>query len=75
MQDRGYADKQGNQLVPTFTALAVNRLLERNFPNLVDYKFTAQMENQLDDIADGKGQRLPYLEKFYKGDGRHSISR
>ena len=69
VQDRGYAEKQGNQLVPTFTALAVNRLLERNFPNLVDYKFTAQMENQLDEIADGKGQRLPYLEKFYKGDG------
>ncbi|MFH5802926.1 type I DNA topoisomerase [Alienimonas sp. DA493] len=68
IQDRGYAEKQGNQLVPTFTALAVNRLLERNFPNLVDYQFTAQMENQLDEIADGKGQRLPYLERFYKGE-------
>ncbi len=62
------AEKQGNQLVPTFTALAVNRLLERNFPHLVDYKFTAQMENQLDEIADGRGKRLPYLEKFYKGE-------
>ena len=68
VQDRGYAEKQGNQLAPTFTALAVNRLLERNFPNLVDYKFTAQMENQLDEIADGKGDRLPYLERFYKGE-------
>ena len=68
VQDRGYAEKQGNQLVPTFTALAVNRLLERNFPNLVDYKFTAQMEDQLDEIAGGKGQRLPYLERFYKGE-------
>ena len=56
-------------MVPTFTALAVNRLLERNFPNLVDYQFTAQMENQLDEIAHGKGKRLPYLEKFYKGEG------
>ena len=68
IQDRGYVEKQGNQLVPTFTALAVNRLLERNFPNLVDYKFTAQMEDQLDEIADGKGERLPYLEKFYNGE-------
>ena len=68
IQDRGYCEKQGNQLVPTFTALAVNRLLERNFPNLVDYKFTAQMEDQLDDIADGRGERLPYLERFYNGE-------
>ena len=68
IQDRGYCDKQGNQLVPTFTALAVNRLLERNFPNLVDYKFTAQMEDQLDEIADGRGERLPYLERFYNGE-------
>ena len=68
VQDREYADKQGNQLVPTFKGLAVNRLLERNFPNLVDYQFTAAMENQLDEIADGKGDRLPYLERFYKGD-------
>lgn len=68
IQDRGYVEKQGNQLVPTFTAIAVNRLLERYFPNLVDYGFTADMEQKLDDIAEGHQDRLPYLSQFYRGD-------
>jgi len=68
IQDRGYVEKQGNQLVPTFTAMAVNRLLERYFPNLVDYGFTAEMEQKLDDIASGEQDRRPYLERFYRGD-------
>ena len=68
IQDRGYVDKQGNQLVPTFTALAVNRLLENYFPDLVDYGFTADMEQKLDDIAAGNQDRLPYLSTFYRGD-------
>lgn len=68
IQDRGYAVKQGNQLVPTFTALAVTRLLERYFPNLVDLGFTAKMEQQLDDIANGETERLPYLQQFYVGE-------
>lgn len=68
IQDRGYAVKQGNQLVPTFTALAVTRLLETYFPNLVDLGFTAKMEQQLDDIANGEAERLPYLQQFYVGD-------
>jgi DNA topoisomerase-1 len=68
IQDRGYVDKQGNQLVPTFTALAVNRLLESYFPDLVDYGFTADMEQKLDDIASGSQDRLPYLSRFYRGD-------
>lgn len=68
IQDRGYVEKQGNQLVPTFTAIAVNRLLERYFPNLVDYGFTADMEQKLDDIAEGHQDRLPYLSAFYRGD-------
>ncbi|MEZ6064426.1 MAG: type I DNA topoisomerase [Planctomycetaceae bacterium] len=67
IQDRGYVRKSGNQLVPTFVAMAVTRLLERNFPNLVDLQFTAQMEQSLDDISNGEGQQLPYLEKFYLG--------
>lgn len=68
IQDRGYVEKQGNQLVPTFTAMAVNRLLERYFPDLVDYGFTADMEQKLDDIASGEQDRLPYLERFYRGE-------
>ena len=67
IQDRGYARKAGSQLVPTFTALAVTRLLEEYFPKLVDLGFTAQMEQQLDDIATGEGERLRYLDSFYRG--------
>ena len=68
IQDRGYVRKVGNQLTPTFTALAVTRLLEDYFPNLVDTGFTAGMEQTLDDIAAGKADRLPYLRGFYSGD-------
>ncbi len=68
VQDRGYVRKNGSQLVPTFTAMAVTRLLEDYFPNLVDYNFTARMEQQLDDIATGEAERLPYLEGFYSGE-------
>ncbi len=67
IQDRGYVRKVSNQLIPTFTAIAVTRLLEQNFPNLVDIKFTAQMEEQLDEVAAGTSERLPYLQKFYCG--------
>lgn len=68
VQDRGYVNKQGTQLVPTFTALAVTKLLETFFPKLVDYSFTAKMEQTLDDIAEGAADRLPYLQGFYSGD-------
>ncbi len=68
IQDRGYVRKVGNQLVPTFTALAVTRLLEDHFPNLVDYNFTAKMEQILDDISNGETDRVPYLKNFYSGD-------
>ena len=67
IQDRGYVRKNGSQLVPTFTAMAVTRLLENHFPNLVDLGFTADMEQSLDDIAEGAADRLPYLRKFYSG--------
>lgn len=67
IQDRGYVRKANNQLIPTFTALAVTRLLEQYFPNLVDTQFTAQMEQSLDDISNGEAKRLPYLEQFYSG--------
>jgi DNA topoisomerase-1 len=65
IQDRNYAAKSGNQLVPTFTAMAVTNLLVRHFPQLVDLAFTAKMEQTLDDIATGEAERLPYLRAFY----------
>lgn len=68
IQDRGYVRKVGNQLVPTFTALAVNQLLEKNFPKMVDLKFTAEMEQSLDDISNGEAEKIPYLQRFYCGD-------
>lgn len=67
IQDRGYVRKVGNQLIPTFTALAVNQLLENYFPKMVDLQFTAQMEQSLDDISNGEAEKIPYLEQFYSG--------
>lgn len=67
IQDRKYVVKTGNQLVPTFTAFAVTKLLETYFPNLVDLGFTAKMEQDLDDIANGEGHRQQYLTQFYLG--------
>lgn len=66
--DRGYAQRQGNNLVPTFTAFAVTALLEQYFPDLVDVGFTARMEQTLDDISTGEVEWLPYLKSFYLGD-------
>ena len=66
--ERGYAKLQSNALVPTFTAFAVTSLLEKHFPEFVDVKFTARMEQTLDDISTGEAQWLPYLKKFYFGE-------
>ncbi|WP_119072320.1 type I DNA topoisomerase [Aggregatilinea lenta] len=68
IQDRGYVVKQGNQLIPTFTAFAVNHLMEEHFPELVDTQFTARVEQVLDDIASGGTEGVPYLESFYLGE-------
>jgi DNA topoisomerase-1 len=65
--DRGYVWKKGTALVPTFTAFAVVGLLERYFGNLVDYAFTAAMEDDLDEIASGREEALPWLTRFYFG--------
>ncbi len=67
--DRGYVWKKGTALVPSFTAFAVVGLLERYFTNLVDYGFTASMEDDLDGIASGSGEALPWLTRFYFGSG------
>jgi len=66
--DRGYAQMVNNSLVPTFTAFAVTSLLEQHFPDLVDTRFTARMEETLDDISTGEVDYLPYLKEFYLGD-------
>ncbi len=68
IQDRGYVEKSGRQLVPTWTAFAVTQLLEDHFPDLVDVGFTAEMEDALDEIAVGEVDWREYLERFYSGD-------
>ena len=65
IQNRGYVFKQRRELVPTFVAFAVVQLLESNFEELVDLKFTAEMEQTLDDIAEGDVDWLEYLNQFY----------
>lgn len=67
IQQRGYAFKQRRELVPTFTAFAVTKLLEDHFFDLVDVNFTATMEQKLDDIAGGDADWLVYLRQFYLG--------
>ena len=68
IQRRGYVRKHGTSLVPTFTAFATNNLLEEQFEPLVDVNFTADMEEVLDHIAEGKEDATPYLKRFYLGD-------
>lgn len=67
IQDRGYVWKKGAALVPTFIAFSVVRLLEQHFPDLVDYSFTARMEDELDNIATGDEAVQPWLRRFYFG--------
>jgi DNA topoisomerase I len=66
--DRGYVFKKGTALVPSFLAFAVVNLLELHFGNLVDYDFTARMEDCLDAIARGETERVPWLRHFYFGE-------
>ncbi|MFB6241037.1 MAG: type I DNA topoisomerase [Gemmatimonadota bacterium] len=68
IQERGYVEKNGKQLVPTWTAFAVTKLLEDHFPDLVDTGFTARMESTLDRIAAGEVEWREYLEHFYSGE-------
>ena len=67
IQDRGYVWKKGSALVPTWTAFAVIGLLEQHFGRLVDYSFTASMEDDLDVIAGGQGNSVEWLTRFYFG--------
>jgi DNA topoisomerase-1 len=65
--DRGYVRKKGTALIPTFTAFSVVSLLEGHFGDFVDYAFTARMEDDLDEIARGRQEYLPWLSVFYFG--------
>ena len=72
IQDRGYVHKKGSALVPSWVAFAVTGLLEQHFGRLVDYGFTAAMEDELDEIANGQEQRTVWLTNFYFG-GEHGV--
>jgi DNA topoisomerase-1 len=73
IQDRGYVHKKGSALVPSWVAFAVTGLLEQHFGRLVDYDFTAAMEDELDEIASGHEQRTNWLNNFYFG-GEHGVA-
>jgi DNA topoisomerase I len=68
VQDRGYVWKKGQALVPTWTAFAVVGLMEKHFGELVDYAFTARIEEDLDSIARNERQKQDWLQHFYFGD-------
>jgi DNA topoisomerase-1 len=75
IQDRGYVNKRGRALVPTFLAFSVTGLLESHFTKLVDYDFTASMEEDLDKIAAGEAGRVDWLRDFYYGhDGEPGLN-
>ncbi|GAA1408805.1 type I DNA topoisomerase [Kitasatospora putterlickiae] len=66
---RRYVFKKGTALVPSFLSFAVVNLLEKHFGRLVDYDFTAKMEDDLDRIAAGEAKSVPWLKRFYFGEG------
>jgi DNA topoisomerase-1 len=75
IQDRGYVSKRGRALVPTFLAFSVTGLLENHFTKLVDYEFTASMEEDLDKIASGEAKRVDWLRDFFYGhDGEPGLN-
>ena len=69
--DRGYVTQRGQALVPSWVAFSVVRLLEEHFGDLVEYDFTAEMEDDLDHIAAGEADRVDWLSSFYFGSDRH----
>ena len=66
-----YVWKKGQALIPNWEAFAVVKLMEKHFDDLVDLRFTAEMEEDLDKIASGEREKVPYLKEFYFGDRRH----
>lgn len=72
IQNRGYVYKDGSALVPRFVAFAVDGLLAQNFSNVVNTEYTAKMEEELDRIAAGEIEAVPYLKTFYFGDDKEA---
>ncbi len=68
---RGYVFRQGKALVPSFTAFAVTYLLRNHFADFVDIGFTAEMEQDLDEISNGERPQVDFIRSFYFGDGKH----
>ncbi|RPJ74516.1 MAG: DNA topoisomerase I, partial [Acidobacteria bacterium] len=68
---RGYVFRQGKALVPSFTAFAVTYLLRDHFADFVDIGFTAEMEQDLDEISNGERPQVDFIKSFYFGDGKH----
>jgi DNA topoisomerase I len=71
IERRGYVFRQGKALVPSFTAFAVTHLLVTHFGDLVDVEFTAEMEEDLDQISRGEREWLDFIGQFYRGDSHH----
>src|SRR5207302_6909144 len=71
IERRGYVFRQGKALVPSFTAFAVTRLLRDHFGDLIDVEFTAEMEEDLDQISRGEREWLDFIRQFYRGDHHH----
>ncbi|MEP7307194.1 MAG: type I DNA topoisomerase [Acidobacteriota bacterium] len=71
IERRGYVFRQGKALVPSFTAFAVTRLLCGHFSDLVDVEFTAEMEEDLDQISRGERDWLDFIREFFRGDAQH----
>ena len=71
IERRGYVFRQGKALVPSFTAFAVTRLLREHFGDLIDVAFTAEMEEDLDQISRGEREWLDFIRQFYRGDDHH----
>ncbi len=69
VQEKGYVYKKGQALFPSWLAMTMIRLFEQTYDDLVDYPFTAQMEDELDEIAGGRGSRQDWLHRLYFGDG------
>ncbi len=65
--NRSYAFKKGTALVPTFTAMGLVQLLEEHFQHLVQYEYTAKLEDDLDAISRGEETHIEYLRNFYFG--------
>ena len=75
IQARKYVFKKGTALVPTWVAFSVVQLMEMHLPSLIDYQFTAQMEDDLDSISRGEEKQETYLRKFYFGNGEAGLKK